>query len=48
MSASGRKRTVRKSKILWFERPLSGKADIETESSEIGSPSVRFTPDSGR
>jgi hypothetical protein len=47
MTAIGRKQTVRFSILQVFERPLSDKADIQPENSEIGLPSGRFTPDTG-
>ncbi len=47
MTASGRKLPVRINLFQCFERPLSGKADVQSGISENGSPNDRYTPVSG-
>jgi hypothetical protein len=34
--------------FIELERPLSGQADVQPETLEIGLPNDRFTPESGR
>ena len=48
MAASGRKRPVIFEILVAFERPLSGKADVQILALEISLPSDRYTRDSGR
>jgi hypothetical protein len=48
MTAIGRKRPFISLVFAVLERPLSGKADIQPETSEIGFPNDRYTLQSGR
>jgi len=47
MAACGRKRTLDLAVFGASERPVSGKADIKTETPDMGSANDRFTRESG-
>ncbi len=48
MAALGRKRPLKTVDFEHSERPLSGKADIQPETSEIGLPNDRYAPQTSR